>query len=119
MHSARGIRRGFTLLEIIVSILLFTVGALGYAALTTRMASAFLLNSRRARAGELVNSRREILLRDGCARAVSGSENRFGITVRWYAEPPAEGRMTTRIVATRSGAVQEQTDSLVSYISCM
>jgi prepilin-type N-terminal cleavage/methylation domain-containing protein len=118
MWSTKNKRSAFTMLEIVVSIVLLTIGALGYAVVTAAFARAFLLDSHRARAGEISESQREVLLRQGCTAATSGSALRFGMGVDWSVSPPAPSTRTMLVVVTRPAAAASAHDSLSALIPC-
>lgn len=118
MWLTRKTRRAFTMLEIVVAIVLLTIGALGYAAVTASLARAFLADSRRSRAGELVETQGEILLRQGCTLATSGSAVRFGMPVDWSVSLAGPAGRTATVVVTRPGAVTPSRDSLTALIPC-
>lgn len=111
-------RKGFTMLEIVISLVLFTAGALGYAAVTTRLARSFYLNAQRSRSGDVISSRRETLVRQGCRAAASGSDNRFNLALRWNVEHSATIH-TAVITATRPADAGAPRDSLASLIPCI
>ena len=106
------------MLEIVVGIVLLTIGALGYAVVTTNLARAFLLDSRRARAGDVLESQREIVLRDGCSRAHSGSDTRFGMHLQWSVGPATGSIRTLELTLSRPGAGGSHTDSLLAVLPC-
>ena len=106
------------MLEIVVGLVLLTTGALGYAAVTTSLARAFVMDSRRARAGYLLESQREIVLRDGCARAQSGSDTRFGMHLEWSVGPANGSSRALGLTLSRPGAGGPHTDSLLAVLPC-
>jgi type II secretory pathway pseudopilin PulG len=110
---------GFTMLEIVVGIVLLTIGALGYAVVTTSIARAFVLDSRRARAGNVLESQREIVLRDGCSRARAGSDTRFGMQLQWSVGPVNGSTRTLGLTLLRPGVYGPHTDSLIAVLPCV
>jgi prepilin-type N-terminal cleavage/methylation domain-containing protein len=64
---------GYTLIEVIVALLVFTVGALALAASSAVIAQAMATNALRERGGRVAASR-IALIRSQCGSAVSGSE---------------------------------------------
>ena len=107
------------MLEIVVGIFLLTIGALGYAVVTTNLARSFLLDSRRSRAGDILESQREIILRDGCSRARSGSDTRFGMQLQWSVGPANGSTRTLGLTLSRPGANGPHTDSLLALLPCV
>lgn len=106
------------MLEIVVSIVMLTIGALGYAAVTANLARAFLVDSRRARAGDLIHTQREQILQQTCSRATSGKASRFGMPIEWSVGAPGGPTRTLSIVVTRPGSMDIRRDSLNSLVPC-
>jgi Tfp pilus assembly protein PilV len=75
-------RIGYTLVEIIVALLVFTVGALALAASSAVIARTMEANALRERAARVAASRVE-LVKSECATAVSGAEMREQIESHW------------------------------------
>jgi len=73
---------GFTLVEIIVALLVFTIGALALAASSALVARAMARNAERDRAARFAVSRIE-LLRSQCVTATSGSETIEQMQSEW------------------------------------
>lgn len=111
-------RKAFTMLEIVIGIVLLTVGALGYAAVSTSLARAFLADSRRGRAGDILDSRREIILREGCSRARSGAVSSFGMPLDWWVGPVGGTTRAISLRVTRAGTAGIQKDSLAGILPC-
>ncbi|MBA3657726.1 MAG: hypothetical protein H0W69_10290 [Gemmatimonadaceae bacterium] len=107
------------MLEIVVSILLLTVGALGYAAVTARLARAFFIDAQRSRSGDLIAAQRETLIRQGCGRALPGTDNRFNMALQWSVESPGVGAQPVTISAIRPGFTGTAHDSLRTDIPCI
>lgn len=110
--------RGFTMLDIVVAIVLLTIGALGYALVSANLMRASYMDARRSRAGELIESQREILLRQGCALAASGAASRFGLPLEWTVGSAGGTTRTISLMATRPGFAAPHTDSLRAVIPC-
>ncbi len=73
---------GFTLVEIVVALVIFTTGALGLAAGTAVVAREIGANGVRSDAARLARSRQEIV-QSACRSAQSGSEARGALTSIW------------------------------------
>lgn len=78
-ESANG---GYTLIEIIVALVVFTTGALGLAAGSAIVAREMAANGTRAAAARLAQNRQETV-RSACRTAQSGSESSGSITSAW------------------------------------
>lgn len=79
---ARSLRDGFTLVEIIVALVVFTTGALGLAAGSAIVAREIATNGLRSDAARLASSRQEIV-QSACKSARSGAEVRGPLTSTW------------------------------------
>lgn len=106
------------MLEIVVSIVLLTIGVLGYAAVSAKLARAFFHNAERERSADLISAQREIMLREGCTRSASGSHNRFGLALRWSVGTQQGVTRSLDIATTRPGAFAPVDDSLRTVIPC-
>lgn len=74
--------RGYTLVEVIIALLVFTAGALALAAGSAVVVREMHASSVRAEAGRLAASRLEIV-QSTCEAAQSGSETQGAITSEW------------------------------------
>jgi Tfp pilus assembly protein PilV len=80
-------RTGYTLIEIVVALFLFTVGGLALVATSAVVGRELNANASREKAGRIASSRLEIL-RPGC-RSASGGHETFGlIESRWSVSLP-------------------------------
>ena len=77
---------GFTLVEIIVALVLFTTGALGLAAGSAIVAREIGANGLRSDAALLARSRQEIVY-SSCRTAESGTEARGSLISTWTVSP--------------------------------
>lgn len=77
---------GYTLVEVIIALLVFTTGALALAAGSAVVVRELHTNSVRAEAGRLIASRFEIV-RSTCPMALSGSETYGSIISEWTVAP--------------------------------
>ncbi|HEX8849795.1 MAG TPA: prepilin-type N-terminal cleavage/methylation domain-containing protein [Gemmatimonadaceae bacterium] len=89
-------RGGFTLVELMVAMMVFSIGVLGLAATTATVARLMGSASRQTMAAAVAQSRIEKLRATSCASLASGSETVRGISSTW-----------TVIVATRGDSVTE------------
>ena len=86
-------RTGYTLIEIIVALLLFTVGGLALVATSALVGREMNTNAVRELAGRMVASRFEIL-RAGCRGAASGREAFQQVESEWSVTFLDSGRLT-------------------------
>ena len=118
MENGKWNHPGFTMLEVVIAILLLTIGALGYAALSASLARSSFLDARRSRSAELAVAQMEALLRQGCAAAISGSALRFGMPVEWSVRTVGPGTKSLTVVVTRAGISGTHSDSLSTVMQC-
>lgn len=76
-------RRGFTLVELIVSIIILVVGVLGLASAAAVVMRQINGSSFQNRAAAIAQSRFERLRAVPCANATAGTASSGGITERW------------------------------------
>jgi hypothetical protein len=101
---------GYTLIEIVIALLLFTIGGLALVSTSALIARATQADGIRERAGRIAASRREVLGIE-CQRAASGRETLQQIQSEWavtrldsarirvveaVSYPTREGRLTLR-----------------------
>jgi prepilin-type N-terminal cleavage/methylation domain-containing protein len=75
-------RGGYTLIEVVVALLVFTIGGLALAGSSALVARSMEANAARETAGRLAMSRMEIL-RSECKAAKGGAEELGAIQLRW------------------------------------
>ena len=73
---------GYTLIEIVIALLLFTIGGLALASTSALIARATNADGIRERAGRIAASRLEVLAIE-CQRAVSGRETLQQVESEW------------------------------------
>src|SRR3981081_3728033 len=84
---------GYTLIEVIVALFVFTVGALALAASSGMVARAMATNSQRERGGRAAASR-IALLKSQCGIASSGTERVREIVSAWSVARSDRGRVS-------------------------
>ena len=110
------LRGGYTLIEVIVAILVFTVGGLALAAGSAVVGRAMSANARRENATRLATSRLE-QIRASCNSAASGADSAGGAVLRWniVREPSSVTVMETVGYSTASGT---HTETLRASFAC-
>ena len=109
---------GYTLVEIVVALMLFTVGALALVGTSAVVGRELNANAIRERAGRMAETRLETL-GAGCRGAIGGRDVRGGIESTWWVEAPdsAHVRLIESIVyPTRRGS---RTDTYRVTIPCL
>jgi len=108
---------GYTLVEVIVALFVFSVGALALAATSAVIAREMTTNSLRERSALAASNRLEIL-RSRCV-ATSGEETRRGVTSAWSAATASANGLSVEATTTRSSASGgEKTDTYRATIGC-
>ena len=81
-------RNGLTLIEVIIAMLVFTVGALGLAASSAAVARQLASSQQRSHSAQMAAARQEKLNAAPCASS-SGLEISWGITNNWASSKSA------------------------------
>lgn len=115
--SAR--RRGFSIVEVIVAMMIVTVGLLGIAGSTALALRTTLDATRRRDAAERAQSRLALLAATGCARASSGSatDATRQLTEQWSVRATGQFQQVTDSI-TWVGASGSGTFTLTTAIPC-
>jgi Tfp pilus assembly protein PilV len=118
-HLVVGVKHnpGFTLLEAVLALLVFTVGALGLAATTATITRTLALSSVRERAARIASARIETLHSLSCAAITGGAESVNGVTSSWSATLNGSHVAVSEAVTYKLGA-QSRTDSYSSAFRC-
>ena len=108
---------GYTLIEVVVALLLFTVGALALVATSAVIGRELNANAVRERAGRMAESRLE-MLGAGCRGATAGREEHGGIESEWSVNFPDSAHVSLSesiVYPTRRGS---RTDSYRLTVPC-
>jgi prepilin-type N-terminal cleavage/methylation domain-containing protein len=116
MEEATG-NTGYTLIETVVAILVFSVGVLALAASSAAIGRALVANSRRELAARIATNRLE-QVRAGCSVARSGSEWHADIRSVWTVNRDRVGLVTALESVSYSGGRGLLTDDYSSLIVC-
>jgi prepilin-type N-terminal cleavage/methylation domain-containing protein len=108
---------GYTLVEVVVAILIFTVGALALAGGATVIAHAMNADGMRERATRIAASRLE-LLRAECSRARSGRELVHTVESNWSVARPDSRRIDVIESVTYPGRRGMKTDTYRALAGC-
>lgn len=109
-------RKGLTLIEVIVAMLLFSTGALALAAGTAAITRQMTVSLLRSRSAAFARARDEIAHASGCTGIASGSETRDGIQSAWTVSGGAA--VTLYQILERRGNGGFETDRFLSTIPC-
>ena len=111
------LRLGYTLIEIVVALLLFTVGALALVATSAVVGREMRANATRERAGRIAATRLEIL-RAACRGAVAGREILGRIESEWSVGFPDSSRVSLLESVTYPTARGGRTDVYWVTLAC-
>jgi prepilin-type N-terminal cleavage/methylation domain-containing protein len=114
---ARSPRDGFTLVEIIVALVVFTTGALGLAAGSAIVAREIGTNGLRGEAARLARSRQEIV-HSACRMAESGTEGRGSLISTWTVSPVESTTVTLTGAVTYATSRGARTEAYAMTIAC-
>jgi len=109
-------RNGLTLIEVIVAILLFSIGALGMAAASAAITRQMTMSLMRSRAASIARDRDEAAHATGCNGIHSGNETKQGIVSRWTVSQGLVASIDQEI--ERRGIGHEVTDHFLSAVPC-
>ena len=109
-------RAGLTLVEIVVAILVFSVGALGLAAATAAITQQMTSSLLRSRAAGIARSRDETAHASGCASVSGGAEAQQGVNSTWSVSPGSVVTLDQNI--ERSARTGSRSDRFLSAIPC-
>ena len=109
-------RAGFTLIETVFAIFIFSVGALGFAATTAVIVRSLGVAAARERAARAASARLETLRSTACS-AQSGSDTRDGIQSAWTVVAANNAvSVTDRVTYIAAGSVR--TDIFSAVFPC-
>jgi prepilin-type N-terminal cleavage/methylation domain-containing protein len=109
-------RRGVTLIEVIVAMLLFSTGALGLAAASAVITRQMTLNVLRSRSAGLARERSERAMSSPCGSLAAGDESRDGIRATWTVTSGASASIHQQL--ERSAVASMQIDHFFSAVPC-
>ena len=116
LSSMQKQRAGLTLIEVIVAILLFSVGALGMAAASAAITRQMTLSLLRSRAAAIARTRDEEAHSVDCSAVVAGSETQQGVASRWVVSRGSVLSIDQEI--ERRGVTDQKTDHFLSAAPC-
>lgn len=108
---------GYTLIEVVVALLLFTVGCLALVATSAVVGRELSANAWREHAGRIAGSRLEILAA-ACRRAVAGRETFGRIESAWSVGFPESDRVSLVELITYPTPRGDRTDTYRVTLRC-
>ena len=110
-------RRGFSLVEVMIAVVILTVGILALAGTSARVVKLISQGGRLGGASLVAEGRFELLRATPCASLTSGSTVEGPYTIRWTVATSGYLRTVGLTVAYVTGGAT-RTDSYVTSISC-
>jgi len=108
---------GFTIIEVVVAIIVLTIGVLGLASTAATVTRMVAQGQRYSNATTLAAQRFEILRSTACASMVDGSSTSGTYSVAWTVAASGTGKEVTVIVTSpKTGGTRA--DTVSSYITC-
>ena len=89
--TGRANRRGFTLVELMIAVVLLSVGMLALAGSAAMVVRSMTTATMRTRAATLAASRLDELRSGGCGLIAAGSVKERGVTLAWTVTPMPKG----------------------------
>ena len=114
-HQPRA--RGFTLIELVLAVFVFAIGALGLAATTAMITRSLALAGIREHAARVATGRIETLRGLSCTSVHGGSESLQGIVSSWSVTPAGPRAGVVETVTYRVSGVP-RTDSYSAVLRC-
>ncbi len=109
-------RRGLTLIEVVVAILVFAIGGLGLAASAATIARQMSANTLRANAGLIARSTAEIANASRCDDLIGGEARFRGVHSVWSLSGTWTKTLDQRVERTDHRGVQS--DNFLTAVSC-
>ena len=110
-------RRGFSLIELMVAIVLLSVGMLALAGSSATVLRSMTTAAMQTRAANLAGSQLDAMRSAGCGQIVHGNRKERGVTLSWTTEAIPRGVIVnmTAVYATGYGM---RTSSTRNVIAC-
>lgn len=117
LRRSSGSRRGYTLVEMLVAIMLFTIGLLAMAGTASLITVALAASRTRSVAAAVAESRFDRLRAQTCSAHTSGSAVTRGVREDWSVQQLARADDVTVVVTIISNH-RTQTQGFRTYIPC-
>ncbi|MGI8497415.1 MAG: type IV pilus modification PilV family protein [Gemmatimonadaceae bacterium] len=111
-------RRGFTIVELIVAVMIMSVGVLGLASTAAVVTRQMGGGARRALSASVAQSRFETLRSTPCAYILTGTASSRGITESWVATSAGNRQFTVSDTVTFPNPRGVRTQVYRSYVRC-
>lgn len=111
-------QRGFTIVELLVAVVIFSVGLLALAATASTILTTLTSTQSRTIAANVADSRFDRIRATGCAARSAGSTTTRGITESWTLDHLARADDVTVAVTFLSNR-QSRTEVFRSFLPCI
>lgn len=112
-------RNGFTIVEVLVAVLILTVGLLGLATTAATVTRMISQGQRYSEAASLAAQRFEILRSQSCSAMTNGTGTQGRYSLTWTIAGTAGGKANTvKVVVTSPTASATRADSFQTTIFC-
>ena len=114
-------RRGFTIIELIVAVVIFSVGLLALAGTSSMILTAMTSTKTRTLAASVAESRFDLVRTTPCANRAPGSATTRGIAETWTLTRLTTGSVVTDDVTVAVTFLSEhrpRTETFRSFMSC-
>ncbi|MDQ6887043.1 MAG: prepilin-type N-terminal cleavage/methylation domain-containing protein [Gemmatimonadota bacterium] len=117
-RPARPARHGFTIVELLVAVMIMSIGVLGLASTAAVVNRQMGGGARRAQSAAVAQSRFETLRSTPCASIVTGTASTSGITERWVATSAGTRQFVVSDTVTFPNPTGPRTQVYRSYVRC-
>ena len=115
---ARRPRRGFTLIEVIVAMVVMSVGIIGLAGTATYVAAQMRGGNAQTVAATMATKVADSLAARRCSAIVGGSQTKRGVTVTWTVADSSRTRWVTESVQYQPRRGPAKTFTYATVIQC-
>ena len=116
-NAARTDRRGFSLIELMVAMVLLSVGMLALAGSSATVMRSMTTAAMQTRASNLAASQLDALRSGGCSQLAAGSVKQRGVVLAWTTKAVPRGVVVDMTVAYSTGH-GPRTSSTRTVIAC-
>lgn len=117
-HARRRVRRGFTLIELMVAMLIFTIGVLAMMSSAGSVMTMMSGSQRRTIAATVAEARFERLRAQSCDQHVNGTLVTHGVRETWNIVPLTRANDVTVVVTYPAAGGRIATQTYRTFVPC-